>query len=63
LRGQAMTVTSSTMSKADRQSPQTSRSQAQKKQSRMVQKLKRGGGNMLRAAPESQLWAYGTPLA
>jgi hypothetical protein len=28
-----MTVTGSTMSKADRQSPQTSRSQAQKKQS------------------------------
>jgi hypothetical protein len=30
---------------------------------RMVQKLKRGRCNMLRADPESQFWAYGTPLA
>jgi ssDNA-binding Zn-finger/Zn-ribbon topoisomerase 1 len=29
----------------------------------MVQKLKCGGCNILRAAPESQFWAYGTPLA
>jgi len=30
---------------------------------RMVQKLKCGRCNMLRADPESQFWAYGTPLA
>jgi hypothetical protein len=30
---------------------------------RMVQELKCGRCNMLRAAPESQFWAYGTPLA